>query len=123
MPSMVVIDDDPAVLLVLRRAFENSDVRVATAECGADGLATIRRQQPDAALVDIHLPDMDGLELFQQLHDADATLPVIFITASGTSDTVIQAMKRGAFDYLHKPLDLTVVRSILRRAFEVRRLM
>jgi DNA-binding response OmpR family regulator len=79
MPSLVVIDDDPAVLLVLRRAFQNSDVNVLTAECGAGGLEAIRRHRPDAALVDIRLPDMDGLGLFQKLRERDATLPVIFV--------------------------------------------
>lgn len=123
MPKLAVIDDDPAVLLLLRRAFHDGDVTVLTAETGRDGIQAICRERPDAALVDIRLPDMDGLALFDRLKEEDATLPVIFITASGSSDTVIQAMKRGALDYLHKPLDLAAVRAIVRRALDARRLM
>src|SRR5262245_40932800 len=120
MAKLLVIDDDPAVLAVFRRAFSNE---AATAETAHDGLAAVDRQRPDVILLDIQLPDLSGLELFKQIRQRDATIPVIFITASGTSDTVIQAMKLGAFDYLSKPLDLPVVRSLLQKAVEVRRLM
>src|SRR5262249_22952205 len=91
MPKLVVIDDDPAVLLMLRRALHDSEVTVLTAETGAAGLALVSRERPDTALVDVHLPDMDGLELFDRLRRDDATLPVVFITTGGTSGTVIQA--------------------------------
>src|SRR5262245_151950 len=123
MPQLLVIDDDPAVLVVCRRAFQGSDVSVLTAETGREGLALLSRCLPDALLLDVHLPDGTGLDLFGKLRERDATLPVIFITASGKSETAITAMKRGAFDYLQKPLDLPVLRDLVRRAFESRRLM
>src|SRR5262245_37816006 len=123
MPTFVVIDDDPAVLVVFRRAFQGADVSVVTAATARDGLEAVTRHCPDVVLLDIQLPDMSGLDLFQQLRQVDARLPVLFITAGGGSDTVIQAMKLGAFDYLQKPLDLPVVRGLLERAFAVRRLM
>jgi two-component system nitrogen regulation response regulator GlnG len=123
MPTLVVIDDDSAVLLVFRAAFRGSDVTVVTAETGATGLAAVTEHRPDVVLLDVHLPDGSGLELFRRLRQADATVPVIFITADGSSDTVIQAMRQGAFDYLQKPLDLPATRALLGRALETRQRM
>src|SRR5262249_42254656 len=112
-----------AILVVFRRAFQESEMSVTTAETGAEALETVARRRPDVALLDIQLPDMYGLDLFRQIRQIDGQLPVIFLTASGTSDTAIQAMQLGAFDYLLKPPDLPVVRGLLGRALEMRRLM
>src|SRR5262245_60734065 len=103
MSKLLVIDDDPAVLAVFRRAFKDGDVAVITAETARAGLEALTEHHPDVALLDIQLPDLSGLELFKQIRQRDSTIPVIFITASGSSETVIQAMKLGAFDYLAKP--------------------
>jgi nitrogen regulation protein NR(I) len=123
MPILLVIDDDPSVLAVVRRGFRDSGVTVVTAESAAAGFDAFTRQTPDVILLDVHLPDGSGLELFQRLRLADATVPVIFITASTGSDTVIQAMRQGAFDYLQKPLDLPATRELLGRAMESRQRM
>jgi two-component system nitrogen regulation response regulator GlnG len=123
MPTLLVIDDDPAVLVIFRRAFHDSELSVVTAETGAEGLKAVAQHRPDVILLDIRLPDMTGLDLFRQLRHIDGTVPVIFITASGTSDTAIQAMRLGAFDYLLKPPDVPVVRSLLQRSLATRRLM
>jgi two-component system nitrogen regulation response regulator GlnG len=123
MSTVVVVDDDPAVLAVFRGAFKDSDVTVMTAGTAAAGLAAVTRHRPDVVLLDVHLPDGSGLELFGRVRETDATVPVIFITAGGTSDTVIEAMKLGAFDYLTKPLNLPAVRGLLDRAFSIRRMM
>jgi nitrogen regulation protein NR(I) len=123
MPVLLVIDDDPAILLVFRRAFADSDVALRTAATAREGLEAVAQHRPDVALLDVRLPDMTGLELYREIRRLDGTLPVIFITAGGSSDTVIEAMKLGAYDYLQKPLDLGVVREVLGRAFEIRRLM
>jgi len=122
MTRLAVIDDDPTVLLILQRAFAGSDVSVLSAESAEDGWKLIQRQRPDVVVLDVQLPDMSGLELFQRVHAHDAALPVVFITSSGASDTVIQAMQLGAFDYLQKPLNLPVVREVIERAAAVRRL-
>jgi len=123
MPILLVIDDDPLVLHVFRHAFQDPDVTVVTAGTAAEGIEAVARCQPDAAILDIMLPDQSGLDLFQRIRQRDPHLPIIFITASGDSDTVIQAMKIGAFDYLLKPLDLTKVRELVAQAFEIRRFM
>jgi CheY-like chemotaxis protein len=102
MPALLVIDDDPAILLVFRRAFAESDVALRTAATAREGLEAVARDRPDVALVNVRLPDMEGLDLYRAIRHLDGTLPVIFITAGGTSDTMIEAMKLGAFDYLTK---------------------
>jgi two-component system nitrogen regulation response regulator GlnG len=122
-PRLLVIDDDPAILLVFRRAFADSEVLLRTAATAREGLEAVAEHRPDVVLLDVHLPDRTGLELYREIRQLDGTLPVIFITASGSSDMVIEAMKLGAYDYLPKPLDLGGVRELLARAFEVRRLM
>jgi two-component system nitrogen regulation response regulator GlnG len=123
MPSVLVVDDDAAMGHIFRRFFDNSDINVLTAGSAAEGLEVIRRNKPDVTIVDIVLPDGSGLETFERIQQLDAKMPVIFITAGGTSDTAIEAMKLGAFDYLLKPLDFPKVQALLDQAFEIRRLM
>ena len=80
-------------------------------------------RRPDVVLLDIMLPEGSGLEAVQKIQARDPKLPIIFITAGGTSDTTIEAMKLGAYDYLLKPLDLPKLRDLVERALEIRRLM
>ena len=123
MSRLLVVDDEPSVLQLFRRTFEKEDVEVLTAASAGDGLRVAREQQPDVAVFDVMLPDRSGLELLREVQQIDAKMPVIFITSGGTSATAIDAMKLGAFDYLLKPLNLSQIRELVDRAFEVRRLM
>jgi two-component system nitrogen regulation response regulator GlnG len=123
MPTLLVIDDEPNVRYSFRTVFESDTVTVLTAGTAAEGLAMVRDQEPDVILLDIQLPDRSGLEVFRDIHELDPKRPVIFITAHGTAETAIEAMKGGAFDYLIKPVDLERVSQILDRAFEAARLM
>lgn len=120
---LLVVDDEPSVLQLFRSAFEKHGIEVLTADTARAGLKVAREQKPDVGIFDLMLPDWSGLDLLQEVQKVDARLPVIFITAGGTSATAIDAMKLGAFDYLTKPLDLRQVRELIDRAFEVRRLM
>ncbi|MGZ5439920.1 MAG: sigma-54-dependent transcriptional regulator, partial [Candidatus Aminicenantales bacterium] len=83
----------------------------------------LKRTQPDALLLDVMLPGMTGLELFQRVRRLDERIPVIFITAGGESDDAIEAMKLGALDFLLKPLNVDRVRQLVGQALEIRRLM
>jgi two-component system, NtrC family, nitrogen regulation response regulator GlnG len=123
MPSLLVIDDDASVLQIFRRVFQDTDTIVHTAQSGSEGLELVKRHRPDTVILDIVLPDESGLEMFEKVHRLDPKVPVIFITAGGASDTAIEAMKLGAFDYLLKPLDFPKVRELVGRAFEIRRFM
>jgi two-component system nitrogen regulation response regulator GlnG len=123
MPLLLVIDDEPAILHAFRRAFRDQDVTVLTATSAEEGLALVAERRPDVAILDIHLPDLSGMATFQQIRRIDARIPVIFITGYGTTDTAIEAMKLGAYDYLLKPLELPQLRELVSRALEIRRLM
>src|SRR5438552_2639044 len=123
MPTLLVIDDEQSVRYSLRRVLEGPDVRVLTAATGAEGLQQVRDANPDVVVLDLQLPDCSGLEVFHDLQDQDTKRPVIFITAHGTTETAIEAMKGGAFDYLVKPVDLERLSQVLERAYEAARMM
>jgi two-component system nitrogen regulation response regulator GlnG len=124
MAHLLLIDDDPAVIPEqVRRAFPRPAHRVDVASTGAEGLERVRTAPPDIILLDLRLPDGSGLELFERIRAVDARIPVIFVTIAKTADDAIEAMKRGAFDYLFKPLDLDQLRRVAGEAVEVARLM
>jgi two-component system, NtrC family, nitrogen regulation response regulator GlnG len=123
MKRLLVIDDEPGVCYSFGRVFSGEGVEVVTATTAAGGLEAFERTRPDVVVLDLQLPDQSGLELFARLHALDPQRPVIFITAHGTTDTAIEAMKRGAFDYLVKPVDVDRISSVVGRAFETARMM
>lgn len=123
MSTFLVIDDEESVCYSFRYVFEGNGVKVLTAGTAAEGLRTFREQEPDVIVLDLQLPDRSGLEVFREIQAADRKKPVIIITAHGTTDTAIEAMKQGAFDYLLKPVDLESLSRVVERAFEASRLM
>jgi two-component system, NtrC family, nitrogen regulation response regulator GlnG len=123
MPTLLVVDDEQSVRYSFCRVFEGDNVKVLTAATAAQGLAQLHEERPDVVVLDLQLPDRSGLEVFQEIRIIDPKRPVIFITAHGTTETAIEAMKNGAFDYLVKPVDLERLSQILDRAFEAARLM
>ena len=100
MASLLVVDDDRSAQHMFRTAFAGTDTNVLTATSANEGVDLVTRYQPDVVVLDIMLPDDSGLRLFAQIQKLDDKIPVIFITGGGTSDTAIEAMKLGAFDYL-----------------------
>lgn len=123
MASLLVIDDDRTVLLLVKKAFADSDLMIHCASDAESGMAALREHKPDVLLLDILLPEVSGMDLAREIRAIDIRLPVIFITATNDSDTAIEAMKMGAYDYLLKPLDIRQVRTLVERALETRRLM
>jgi DNA-binding NtrC family response regulator len=122
MPSLLVIDDDRTVVHFIKSAFKTTDMEVLAAATADEGLKLLKSGKPDAVLLDILLPQTTGLKLFESIREIDENVPVIFITASGESDTAIEAMKLGAFDFLLKPLDVAKVKHLVEQALEIRRL-
>jgi DNA-binding NtrC family response regulator len=123
MGTLLVVDDDASILLTFRKAFREPAVSVLTAETATQALEVARQRHPDVIVLDIHLPDMSGLELLRRLRELDARSPVIFITGKTTTDTAIEAMKLGAYEYLLKPPELSVLRQVIERALSISRLM
>ena len=120
--TLLVIDDEAGVRFSLKRTLTSHDVAVETAETGRLGLEALTKKLPDVILLDIRLPDMSGLDALSAIREIDQRLPVVVITAHGTTDTAIEATKRGAFDYLLKPFDLPTLRGVVNRAIEASRL-
>ena len=125
MPKLLVIDDDRSIRRMVRGAFDSGARRITVIEASTakEGLEALRLHRPDVVLLDIFLRHDSGLDVFQQIASFDSRLPVIFITADTESDTAIDAMMLGAYDYLIKPLDLTNLASLVERALETRRMM
>jgi DNA-binding NtrC family response regulator len=124
MASVLLIDDDPHFIAEqVREAFPLPAHTVTVARSGAEGLASVRSAPPDVVLLDLRLPDRSGLEVYEEIRELDARLPVIFVTMAKTADTAIEAMKRGAFDYVYKPIDLTQLQVTVLNAVDLGRRM
>ncbi len=124
MATILVIDDDRSVVHLIENAFRDEEgIEVLAANSAQQGVQRLQAKAADVVLLDVMLPDMSGLDVYQQIRAIDQKLPVIFITVDDTSNTAIEAMKLGAFDYLVKPLDLARVRELVSHAIEMRRLM
>ena len=122
MSTLLVIDDEPNVLYSLENALRSDTVTVFTAPTAKLGIRLSREKTPDAVLLDVRLPDMSGLDALVEIQQADPHLPVIMMTAFTTTDTAIEAMKRGAFDYLTKPVDLKQLRIVVAKALDLRQM-
>src|SRR5262249_44526682 len=112
-----------AILLAFRRAFRGDATEVLTAETAAEGLDLAAARRPDVIVLDVHLPDLSGLEMLRRLRARDARCLVVFISGRGDADDALEAMKLGAFDSLLKPLELSQLRKVIDRALAISRLM
>jgi nitrogen regulation protein NR(I) len=122
MSQFLVVDDEPADVALLTAVLEKQGHRVTGVSTAGEAMQVMRQNPPDVVILDVLLPDENGLEVFRQMRALDGKLPVIFVTASGSANTAIEAMRLGAFDYLTKPLNIAEVRRVVDRAIEVRRL-
>lgn len=120
--KLLIVDDEPNVRFSLEHSLRSDSLSVQLAENGQQGINCVRDAHPDAVLLDVRLPDMSGLDAFDEIHKIAPRTPVIVITAHGTTDTAIEAMKRGAFDYLLKPFELPHLRTVVSKAIELSRL-
>ena len=121
MPTVLVIDDDRSLFLLVRKALAGI-AEVVTATTGEEGVSLAKEQRFDAVLLDIMLPDRNGLAVFCEIHEFDRRLPVIFMTVEAASTSAIEAMQLGAFDYLAKPLAVSNLRKLVAQAIEQREL-
>jgi nitrogen regulation protein NR(I) len=122
MARLLVIDDEPNLQYSLVKSLSSETLEVVTAGTARLGIEAVRRQPPDAVILDVRLPDQPGLEAFEEIRRIDPRLPVIIITAFSTADTAIEATKRGAFEYLLKPVDFHQLRELVNKAIELSRL-
>jgi len=122
MPKLLVVDDEPNIVFTIQETLGSEHVQMVTAASGKDAIEAFIKHKPDAVLMDVRLPDMSGLDAFRKMHDHDPRIPVILMTAFSRTDTAIEAMSCGAFEYLLKPVDLKALRNLVHHAFEVSRI-
>jgi len=117
--SILLIDDDDSLRRVVEYNLHEEGYRVITAADGTSGLQAFQSQPIDLVLTDIRMPEMDGLELLTRLKSMHPDLPVVILTAHGTIDSAVDAMKLGAADYLTKPFNREQLKAAVRKALEV----
>jgi DNA-binding NtrC family response regulator len=118
MPRILVIDDERSIRNTLKDVLEYEKYEVDLAEEGVAGIELFSQQQYDAVLCDIKMAKMDGIEVLQKLQEISSDVPVIMISGHGNIDTAVDSIKKGAFDFLEKPLDLNRLLITIRNALE-----
>lgn len=116
MSKILIIDDERAIRRALREILEFEDYEVEEAENGREGLDKAKADNYDIIFCDIKMPELDGMEVLDGLQKADVDSPVIMISGHGNIETAVQAIKKGAFDFIEKPLDLNRILVTIRNA-------
>ncbi len=123
MSTILIIDDDDQLRKSFDKLLSEEGYSVKSAASGETGLNMIKKEIPDLVILDIRLPGINGLETFQAIHEIEPKLPVIIMTAYGTTETAIEATKMGAFDYILKPFDIPDMLTVIEQALEAGRFM
>jgi nitrogen regulation protein NR(I) len=118
MSKLLLIDDETDVQYSFQRIFDTPEIELTTASSGEEGLKLIPKVKPDLVLMDIRMGGINGLETLRRIRQMDSKLLVILMTAYGTTQTAIEAMKLGAYDYLLKPFDVIKLKDIVNNALK-----
>jgi two-component system nitrogen regulation response regulator GlnG len=118
MSKLLLIDDETDVQYSFQRIFDSPEIELTTASSGEEGLKLIPKTKPDLVLMDIRMGGINGLETLRRIRQMDSKLLVILMTAYGTTQTAIEAMKLGAYDYLLKPFDVVKLKDIVNNALK-----
>ncbi|PSQ83681.1 MAG: Fis family transcriptional regulator, partial [Bacteroidetes bacterium QS_1_65_9] len=118
MPTVLVVDDEASIRRTLREILEYEDYEVVDAENGEEAIEKLRTDPYDLALVDVKMPEPDGIEVLRTAADEMPELPVVMISGHGTIETAVEATKLGAFDFIEKPPDLNRLLVTVRNALD-----
>jgi nitrogen regulation protein NR(I) len=121
MSKLLLIDDEEDVRYSFQRIFDSPEIEIATASSGEEGLKIIPKFKPDLVLMDVRMGGMNGLETLRKIRASNPKLLVILMTAYGTTQTAIEAMKLGAYDYLLKPFDAVKIKELVGNALKAAR--
>lgn len=116
--NILVVDDEVEICDLLQSFLTQEGYQVFTATNGVEAISLGKQNELDLALLDIKMPGMDGIEVFRKLKKVRRDMGVIILTGYGTLGTAKEAMRLGAYDYLTKPFDLGLVKSIIQEALE-----
>jgi len=120
--QVLIVDDEPNLRKILAAQLSRDGYEVMLAEDGEQGLTMLREHHIDLVVTDLKMPKVDGMTLLREALREQPDLPIVMITAHGTVDTAVEALKLGAFDYLTKPFDKDEVRSVVAKALKTRAL-
>jgi two-component system response regulator AtoC len=115
---ILVVDDEQGLLRLFRKALRAEGRTILTAPDGRDALAIFRAERPELVILDLKLPDRDGMDILKEMMEIGPETSVIILTAHGNTNTTIEAMRLGAYDYITKPFDLLKVKIIVEKALE-----
>ncbi len=118
--KVLIVDDDEAIRYSISRMLEEEDYEILNASSGKEAMEMTLQSAPDAILMDIRMEHSSGLEALRDIKQIDEKLPIILMTAFGTTQTAIEAMKRGAFDYILKPFESHELKELIRKAIHAR---
>ena len=118
MKKILIIDDERSIRNALKEILEFEGFSVIDAEDGESGLLILKQQTIDLVFCDIKMPKMDGIEVLDQIIQHNEGIPVVMISGHGTIETAVEAIKKGAFDFIEKPLDLNRILVTLKNAKE-----
>src|SRR6185369_292988 len=118
MSKLLLIDDETDVQYSFQRIFDTPEIELTTASSGEEGLKLIPKVKPDLVLMDIRMGGISGMETLRRIRQMDSKLLVILMTAYGSTQTAIEAMKLGAYDYLLKPFDVPKLKDIVHKALK-----
>ncbi len=119
---ILIVDDEKGILDALSAVLDDEGYTISTAENGSEALKKIKDDTPSVVLLDVWLPDIDGLEVLKEIQDAYPGVAVIVMSGHGTIETAVRATKLGAYDYIEKPLSMERVHLIIKHAIEQQRL-
>ena len=120
-PKILIADDDRSIRLMLETALTRNGFSVTSTRTGREALEAAANGEFDAVLSDVYMPDLGGLELVDNLRSMDAKIPIVLMTAQGSLQVAVEAVARGATDFIGKPFDISALVALLRRYLEARR--
>jgi two-component system nitrogen regulation response regulator GlnG len=120
--KILIVDDDESVRWVLKKSLEKEGIEAVLAKDGSEALDRLKVGDIAVVLMDIRMPGMSGFDALAKIQSENRDSSVIIMTAQATMQNAIEAMRRGAFDYITKPFDLDEVNLLVRKAIDVRRL-
>jgi len=116
--KIIIVDDEKDTCDIVSKILGDEGYKTFSTISSRSALAKIKKEKPDLVLMDIKMPGMDGIEMLKCIREIDKSITVVMMTAYGDVDTAREAMRLGAFDYITKPFDIDVLKSVAREALK-----
>jgi DNA-binding NtrC family response regulator len=116
--KVLIADDDPNIIRIVKDRLASKGFKVITASNGEEALTLVKRESPSIAVLDLQMPVMSGMEVLKEIKKNNLDVTIIFLTAYGTIELAVQAMKKGAYDFIQKPLDFAHLEIVINKALE-----